>query len=77
MHMKRASGGRGYAGMTVEEQLRYSEEVRQLREENRFLREAAKTFGELAERLSVQIHEARRRERDTQQTVLPAAAPKH
>jgi hypothetical protein len=39
---------------------KYAERLAALREENEFLRQAARTFGELAERLSNELHAVRR-----------------
>jgi hypothetical protein len=39
---------------------KYAERLAALREENEFLRQAARTFGELAERLSNELHALRR-----------------
>ena len=44
---------------------KYAERLAALREENEFLRQAARTFGELAERLSNELHAVRRESRRT------------
>ena len=43
------------------EEDKYAERLAALREENEFLRQAAHTFGELAERLANELRELRRR----------------
>ena len=45
------------------EEDKYAERLAALREENEFLRQAARTFGELAERLSNELHAIRRENR--------------
>ncbi len=47
------------------EEDKYAERLAALREENEFLRQAARTFGELAERLSNELHAVRRDSRRT------------
>jgi len=42
---------------------KHAERLAALREENEFLRQAARTFGELAERLSNELHAIRREAR--------------
>jgi hypothetical protein len=44
----------------------YAERLAALREENEFLRQAARTFGELAERLAKELHEIRLEARHNQ-----------
>lgn len=45
----------------------HAERLAALQEENEFLRQAARTFGELAERLSKELHAVRLEARRTQQ----------
>jgi hypothetical protein len=55
------------------EEDKYAERLAALREENEFLRHAARTFGELAERLSNELHAIRRETRRTHQRPSIAA----
>ena len=50
----------------------YQRVIEQLMEENRSLRRAAKAFGELAERLNVQLQEARRANRCSREEAIGA-----
>jgi hypothetical protein len=53
------------------------EEVRRLEEENRRLRDSAKTFGDLAERLNTALERERRGGGDRRATARPGQERRH
>ena len=52
---------------------KHAERLAALREENEFLRQAARTFGELAERLSNELHAIRRESRNQSRRISVSA----